>query len=102
MHLDEAIRLFMDHRRRRTIETRRQYQHWLTLWRDWRDTHILPSDIAAVRIEDFRDFLRYLEHEHIPHGDNPRRPPLNRRGLMPASVAAAHRTLRGFWIFLDN
>jgi site-specific recombinase XerD len=102
MHLDEAIRLFMDHRRRRTIETRQHYQHWLTEWRDWRIAHTLPNEIVAVQIEDFRGFVRYLEDEHIPHSSNPHRPPVNRHGLMPASVGAAYRTLRSFWIFLDN
>jgi hypothetical protein len=94
--------LFLDHRRRRAPETRRHYRHWFTEWRDWRIAHTLQDEIAGVQISDFRLFIRYLEDEHIPHGGNPHRRPANRRGLMPASVAAAHRTLCSFWIFLDN
>jgi site-specific recombinase XerD len=101
MQINHAIQLFLDHRRHRDRETRRQYRYWLTFWRDWRITRQLQDDIAAIEIDDFRLFLRYLEDEHIPHGSNPYRPPVNRRGLMPASIAAARRTLRTFWIFLD-
>ncbi len=92
----------MDHRRRRAIGTKQHYQYWLTEWRDWRTAHVLSNEIAAVQIEDFRGFIRYLEDEHIPHSRNPHRPAVNRHGLMPASVNAAYRTLRSFWIFLDN
>jgi site-specific recombinase XerD len=102
MHIDEAIRQFMDHRRSRALGTRRHYQYWLTEWRDWRTAHDLPYEIAAVEIDDFRGFLRYLEDEHIPHSDNPYRPAENRCGLMPASIGAAYRTLRSFWYFLDH
>ncbi len=102
MHLNEAIRLFMDHRRRRAIGTKQHYQYWLTEWRDWRTARVLPNEIATVQIDDFRGFIRYLEDEHIPHIRNPHRPAVNRQGLMPASVNAAYRTLRSFWIFLDN
>jgi len=102
MQIEQAIRMFLDHRRRRCVETRRHYQRWLTEWRDWRTRRNLIDDVAAVEIGDFRDFLKYLEEEHIPHIRNPRRPALKQCGLQPASVAAARRTLRSFWIFLEN
>jgi site-specific recombinase XerD len=102
MQLEQAIDLFLDHRRRRTVGTRSQYRRWLVTWLTWLNRQGRPSDIASIEIADFRNFLTYLEQEHIPHGENPRRPALSRQGLQPATIAAARRTRRAFWRFLDN
>ncbi|MEN9937238.1 MAG: Tyrosine recombinase XerD [Chloroflexota bacterium] len=102
VQLDLAIQMFLDHRRRRTLATRRQYRRWLLTWFDWLTRQGKPNELAPIEIGDFRDFLTYLEDEHVPHGRNPRRPAAPRPGLQPASVAAARRTLRAFWKYLDN
>lgn len=102
MQLHTAIEAFLDHRRQRSAGTRRQYRHWLESWRDWRAARDLGSEISDVTIEDFRAYLRYLEDEHIAHADNPHRNAATRPGLAPASIAAARRTLRAFWNYLDG
>lgn len=101
MQLQTAIEAFLDHRRHRSAGTRRQYRHWLEHWRDWRAGHSTGSEVQDVVIDDIRDYLRYLEEEHIAHAENSRRPAAQ-RGLAPASIAAARRTLRAFWNYLDG
>jgi hypothetical protein len=102
MLVDSAIELFLDHRRHRSPGTRLQYRRWLTHWRAWCRCHERPNDLASVDIADIRDYLKYLETEHVPYSTGTQRPPMQRRGLMPASVVAARRTLRALWIFLNN
>jgi site-specific recombinase XerD len=103
MKIPRAIELFLDHRRRRTRETRRQYRRWLTDWSAWRLRRPDAGEaVADVSIDDFRDYLHYLEVAKRPFEDHPYPHETNQIGLKPASVAAARRTLRAFWRFLDG
>lgn len=101
--IPRAIELFLDHRRRRTLETRRQYRRWLTDWSSWRQRQPDAGEtIADVIIDDFRGYLRHLEVAKRPFEDHPHPHKTDQVGLKPASIAAARRTLQAFWRFLDG
>lgn len=102
MELDRAVEMFLDHRRHRAAGTRRQYRYWLTLWLGWRLKRGAGPRVVDVGIDDIRGFMRYLENEHIAHSSNPCRPAAKEPGLEPASIAAAKRTIRAIWSYLDG
>lgn len=103
--LDDAIVLFLDHRRLagRAAETLRLYGQQLGLWRTWRAEQGHPGTVPDVTIEELRAFFVYLRHDHVPYaGATASRPAVPGSRLAESGIAAHWRTLRAFWRFLDR
>jgi site-specific recombinase XerD len=100
--LDQAVTLFLDHRRDKGVSDGSLilYRYWCDLWRAWRSERGFASELSVIDAEELRRFFRYLEHEHVPHRANPRRPATARVGMRPSSRDSCWRTLRALWNFL--
>lgn len=99
MNLDAAIRLFLDHRRRkrRSEGTLEHYSHQLNAWAAWRMAQGVGEDLADVTLEEFRTFFEYLTSE-IRVRSGLRK---DETGLSPRTTRAYYRTLRSFWRYLE-
>ncbi|NTU85110.1 MAG: hypothetical protein HGA45_38080, partial [Chloroflexales bacterium] len=97
----EAVSRFLAHRtgKNLTDESLRLYRYKLKFWNGWRETQQCPRNVDAITLDELDRFFTYLATEHVPHVDNPRRPPEARRGLSPETVASYRRVLRAFWTF---
>lgn len=87
MDIDEAIRRFMDHRRRRRVagSTLELYGRQLADWVRWRANAGLQTALESVSIDDLRAFFGYLDD----------------RSLAPRTMHSYYRTLRALWRFLQ-
>lgn len=101
--VDDAIRRFLAHRQAKRVSkaTESLYRRHATHWSEWRVQQGLAPEVAAITAEELCRFLIYLQHEHVPHGTNTRRPAVARRGMAVATVASYYRLLRALWRFLD-
>jgi site-specific recombinase XerD len=103
MQIEDAVRLFLDHRQVKGLRPSSldRYRADLTLWQAWMAAHERCRVVGTLTADDFRAFLAYLAAEHVPHR-NRRGTGAQAPGLAPASVHAAWRTLRAWWRFLDG
>lgn len=101
MRLDEAIGIFIGHRRSKSLAKNsiERYRQALQRWQRWRAAAGRRGELATIGIEELRAFFAYLLEEHIPHSDNPRRRPAAAPGLAPASVLSTRNVMRAFWMF---
>lgn len=101
MDVAAAIERFLDHRAGRQVaaSTICLYRRQLATWCVWRQARAFPLAIAAVELDELDAFATYLACEHVPHGENPRRPAVPRRGFSPETCAAYRRVMRAFWRF---
>ncbi len=99
----DAITSFLIHRRLKNLSpaTLRLYERRLLFWQAWRMQRTLPVDLAGVGIDELRQYLLYLLHEHVPHQTNPCRPPAH-QGMAASSVQSDWRILRTFWNYLKT
>lgn len=87
MTVDDAIALFLDHRRDRIAESSLEtYSFWLTRWATWRHTHQHPPAFSAVTLEELTNYLRSMKDEE----------------LSPESIASTWRILKSLWRLLDR
>lgn len=102
MEVLTAIELFLDHRRAKglSIASLELYRHWLTSWSDWRKQRQYPPDLPSVEAPELLALFRYLQTEHVPHQNNPRRPPAKQQGVAVRSAASCWRILRACWYYL--
>jgi site-specific recombinase XerD len=102
--LSGGTALFLDHRRAKgcTAGTLRLYGYWLDIWTAWRARQGHADDLATVTVAEFRAFFLYLETEHVPHADNPRRRAADSVGMAQHSRASCWQILRALWRFLDG
>jgi site-specific recombinase XerD len=99
MDLRAATQAFLAHRQDKHLSdgSLAHYGYWLDLWQDWRHKQAHPNELFAITADELRAFFRYLEHEHVPHAKNPRRPAVGRVGMKAHSRASGWRILRAFW-----
>jgi site-specific recombinase XerD len=99
MRLASATQAFLAHRQDKHLSdgSLSLYGYWLDLWQDWRRRQSHASDLADITVGELRAFFRYLEHEHVPHAHNPRRPAAKHTGMKAASRASGWRIIRAFW-----
>lgn len=104
MHLKAATQAFLAHRQDKHLSegSLAHYGYWLDLWQAWRTRHAYAVAMVDITADELRAFFRYLEHEHVPHATNPRRPAVNRVGMKAASRASGWRILRAFWTWCDD
>lgn len=87
MTVDDAIALFLDHRRDRIAESSLEtYSFWLTRWATWRRTHQHPPALSAVSLTELTNYLRSMKDEE----------------LSPESMASTWRILKSLWRLLDR
>lgn len=85
MTVEEAITLFLDHRRDRiAASSLTTYTYWLRRWQNWRQQRTLPPDLATVTLGELQDYLRSMDN------------------LKPASVHASWSKLKSLWRLLDR
>lgn len=96
-----VIAAFLTHRRAKGLvdNSLRVYERWLAQWASWRAARGEGALLSDVSIASFRAFFAYLATEHVPHSTNPRRPAVDRQGLVANTQASCWRTLRTFWNF---
>lgn len=95
----DAIRLFLDHRRRkrRAPATLELYAHQLGAWVCWRQDRGYGERLADVTLDELRAFFAYLADELVADRGLRRGTP----GLSPRTIHGYHRTLRVFWRWLE-
>lgn len=104
MDVEQAVTEFLAHRRDKGLsdESMRLYVYWFHLWQSWRKRTEYAPSLASIDAVELRAFFRYLEHDHIPHGSNPRRPAAPHPGMSTAARDSCWRILRAFWNFLTD
>lgn len=104
MDVKQAVADFLEHRRDKGLsaESMRLYVYWFELWQSWRRRREYAPSFASVDAIELRAFFRYLEHDHIPHSSNPRRPAASHVGMSTAARDSCWRILRAFWNFLAD
>lgn len=100
--LEKAAILFLDDRRLkgRSAKTIARYRAALTAWGRWRERQGHTPDLRLLQPAELRHYLLFLLLEHIPHADNPTRPPAQRIGLSPNAVRSARNIIRALLLFL--
>ncbi len=84
--LNEAVRRFLDHRRRkrRAVATLDLYARQIENWERWRETHGGEDRLQAVTLDELRGFFASLDDAR----------------MAPATILGHFRTLRALWNFL--
>lgn len=101
--LRDAVAMFMRHREVKNLSpsTLRLYRRRLLFWLIWRERQSLEPSLVGVTADEMRLYLRYLLLEHVPHAENPHRPPATGH-MAVASVQSDWRILRALWTFLAD
>jgi site-specific recombinase XerD len=98
MKLQDAIEMFLDHRRRlhRSPDTLALYSYQLAAWLEWRSAQGYPPTLRAVNIGEMRAYIAYMTDVARP-GSGPRQGEV---GFTPRTIRSVYRTLRALWNFL--
>jgi site-specific recombinase XerD len=93
MNIAEAIQQFEEHRHIKGVKekTLKTHRIWFNIWSQWRKQQQYQDCIAAITVEEFRAFFKYLRNEHQ-----------TRRGgqLGDYSLLSTWRSLRALWNYL--
>lgn len=100
--LASSIAAFLADRtlKRRSPATIRRYRTTLAAWRRWRAARGHAPELAALTLDEIKQYLLYLLLEHTPHAGNTHRPATRRVGLSPNAVRSARNTIRALLLFL--
>ena len=87
MTLDDAITLFLNHRRRLQLTpgTLANYTRHTRAFATWRTEHGCSPDLANVTLWEMQDFIEHITKTHTPH-----------------TAASYWRDVRGLWNFLTG